>query len=86
MCQEKELEEFSGGVSLGSRREGGEGGRGGSLREGGRQGLGGMDMVNDLKEFLMVDVKEDSLYRRRTVQEQSWGGGGASSRCNYNDR
>ena len=29
MCQEKELEEFSGGVSLGSRREGGEGGRGG---------------------------------------------------------
>lgn len=38
-------------------------------------------MVNDLKEFLMGDVKEDSLYRRRTVQEQSWGGGGASSRC-----
>ena len=90
MYQEKELEEFSGGVSLGSRREGGEGGRGDSLREGGRlerwQGLGGRDMVNDLKEFLMVDVKEDSLYRRRTVQEQSWGGGGASSRCNHNDR
>lgn len=38
-------------------------------------------MVNDLKEFLMGGMKEDSLYRRRTVQEQSWGGGGASSRC-----
>jgi len=27
------------------------------------------------------DLKEDSLYRRRTVHEHSWGGGGASSRC-----
>jgi len=34
------------------------------------------------KEDLEKDkLKEDSLYKRRTVHEQSWGGGGASSRC-----
>ena len=32
------------------------------------------------KEGLKEGLKEDSLYRRRTVHEQSWGGGGASSR------
>ena len=51
-------------------------------KEGLKEGLEKDKSKEDLqKEDLEKDkLKEDSLYKRRTVHEQSWGGGGASSR------